>query len=739
MDPLRKVKDASGQYQYADLSPSSTSFPTSQNATGGQRMSSGTESAISKTIQASNIPWGGHVDASALVGSLSRFALTTCGMAIHVPSKTNGLVILDKDIERFLSPILAENGAAHVRGLSRDLLRSSEDRRALSESLGIKMDSPVAAALFGDSSDFPNECILDFERRLARISDREFFCDLAADLIPVPVSYAKLERRGFFSPGGAGPGPPDNPGVRIPFGTPGVEDDGAGGGSPSLDSDGSSPKVSAEADDDREFVRSVSTRLCAAYDSDRLGIRVLHRLLGAPFHADLMAHVKDFPQARIVAEEFGMPILSSSASAAQRKAFVASVKDRLAMVLHEFDAADRNLPRPPHRVWADGSRDGRSERQSIPISDDDSYALPRRGRTDGEVKDMAARLELERIVQARVTASQMRCKASIAKLRALSSEPFPEEFASVKGLPAQVLMEIDVALQRQLLLRGLLEKAVALSAATAGGLMARRAALVLKKPDAHFARMIPLLIQSGSGLSRLTLLERTYGLFPTESWAFLAALEEYTGTPNADVEELYRAASSATWKDSSGQPAVSKDYLLIFELLSRVDGEEAEFNVEKVFNAMMQGIVQVGLGSVPEWNSIWRELLTESLKWKASGHVLRPALDLAMDRLGKYSLTEATTQQIRSVYSPSGVLVAELQVDSGDPWSGQERQVQAVDMSPEEFGKFDLFQLSQEDKPSGRLCFKCSTPYLYGSDFCINCRIFKDDIWHCIICNAPTQ
>ena len=67
-----------------------------------------------------------------------------------------------------------------------------------------------------------------------------------------------------------------------------------------------------------------------------------------------MAHVKDFPQARIVAEEFGMPILSSSASAAQRKAFVASVKGRLAMVLHEFEAADRDPPHPPHRVWTDG-------------------------------------------------------------------------------------------------------------------------------------------------------------------------------------------------------------------------------------------------------------------------------------------------------------------------------------------------------------------------------------------------
>ena len=149
--------------------------------------------------------------------------------------------------------------------------------------------------------------------------------------------------------------------------------------------------------------------------------------------------------------------------------------------------------------------------------------------------------------------------------------------------------------------------------------MAKRAAVILNKPDAHFARMLPRLIQSGSGIGRLSVFERTHGVFPTETWAFLAALDEYTGTPNVDVEELYRAPADATWRDAGGLPSVSKDYLTIFELLARVDGEESEFNIEKVFGSMMQGIERVGLGLIPEWNTLWRLLLTESLRWKASG------------------------------------------------------------------------------------------------------------------------
>ena len=88
-----------------------------------------------------------------------------------------------------------------------------------------------------------------------------------------------------------------------------------------------------------------------------------------------------------------------------------------------------------------------------------------------------------------------------------------------------------------------------------------------------------------------------------------------------------------------------------------------DFNVEKVFGSMMQGIERVGIGPIPEWNSLWRELLTESLRWKASGLTARSALDFSMNLLGKYSLTEATTQQLRSVYSPDGALVAEVSAD----------------------------------------------------------------------------
>ena len=152
------------------------------------------------------------------------------------------------------------------------------------------------------------------------------------------------------------------------------------------------------------------------------------------------------------------------------------------------------------------------------VSDDEDGPISlRRGRIDGEVRDIAAIAELTRGVQARVTASHQRLRATIAKLREKSPQLFPEVFADVKGLPVSALMEIDAAFQRQGLLQGLVKKALALSAATPGGLMARRAALIFNKPDAHFAKRVAFLMSSGSGLSRLTVVERTFGIFPVES------------------------------------------------------------------------------------------------------------------------------------------------------------------------------------------------------------------------------
>ena len=159
--------------------------------------------------------------------------------------------------------------------------------------------------------------------------------------------------------------------------------------------------------------------------------------------------------------------------------------------------------------------------------------------------------------------------------------------------------------------------------------------------------------------------------------------------------------------------------------MARADGEEVDFNVEKVFNFMMAGLEQVGLGAISEWHSLWRKVLTQSLKWKASGVIQRSALDETMDLFGEYSLTEATTQQIRSVYSAKGSLVAEVLLDRAPPGPSSVWASPVPNMEQAEFDLYDVYQLSQQTKvSSSRRCGKCSLPLEYGSDLCLNCGEF---------------
>ena len=102
--------------------------------------------------------------------------------------------------------------------------------------------------------------------------------------------------------------------------------------------------------------------------------------------------------------------------------------------------------------------------------------------------------------------------------------------------------------------------------------------------------MLASLMEGKDGLGSLTVMERTFGILPFDSWGVLAALSEYTGTPNPTVEELYKAAARSSFRDASGQPSVSKDYMTVFELMARADGDEAPFNVEKVFNGLTGAI-----------------------------------------------------------------------------------------------------------------------------------------------------
>ena len=148
-------------------------------------------------------------------------------------------------------------------------------------------------------------------------------------------------------------------------------------------------------------------------------------------------------------------------------------------------------------------------------------------------------------MQARLTAGQMRFKSSIAKMRGLCRCPIPDHFADVKNLPVPLLMELDAALRRQsLLLASYAKKAVAISSSTAGGLLARRAAVVLDNPDAHFSRILSTLLDGPTGLDSLTVLERTFGIFPVDSWAFLAALFEYTSSHLSTFAQLNKSKFS---------------------------------------------------------------------------------------------------------------------------------------------------------------------------------------------------
>jgi hypothetical protein len=110
-----------------------------------------------------------------------------------------------------------------------------------------------------------------------------------------------------------------------------------------------------------------------------------------------------------------------------------------------------------------------------------------------------------------------------------------------------------------------------------------------------------------------------------------------------------------------------------------------------------------------------------------------------MEMLGAFSLTEATTQQIRSVYSSPSVFVA-LVLDDEEPPQQLQAELSVPDMDAEEFKRYDVFELSQVDKPlSDHQCISCATQYKYGSDFCDTCRQYKQSTWFCGICNAPTQ
>ena len=114
MDPKLRINVNSGnQYDFTSSSSTSafTSFTspsirsgaapsTSSGASSG--MTRNLDQATRMVVELSNIPWVGSASGATLVKSLNRASLTSCGLSLHSPYKTSGLIELDKNSEKLL-------------------------------------------------------------------------------------------------------------------------------------------------------------------------------------------------------------------------------------------------------------------------------------------------------------------------------------------------------------------------------------------------------------------------------------------------------------------------------------------------------------------------------------------------------------------------------------------------------------------------------------------------------------
>ena len=120
----------------------------------------------------------------------------------------------------------------------------------------------------------------------------------------------------------------------------------------------------------------------------------------------------------------------------QKKLFVADIKAKLTAFVGALARVGGGAPPSPWPRSSPTRGEGLSSSRPVVVSDDEDGPISsRRGRINGEVRDIAAIAELTRGVQARVTASHQRLRATLAKLREKSPQLFPEVFADVKGLP----------------------------------------------------------------------------------------------------------------------------------------------------------------------------------------------------------------------------------------------------------------------------------------------------------------
>ena len=165
--------------------------------------------------------------------------------------------------------------------------------------------------------------VLDFERSTAALSSTISNGDFPTDIIPLPSLAVKSERRRFVDNSTLDEAEADR--LDDAEGQPGEGDGSSGGGVLPTEAGDKTAHTLIGGEDSREFLKTVFRRFEAAYGSPRVGMVIIRRLIGAleaPTDIDVVGYIRDISQAKIVAEEFGVTLLTSVATSKDKKSFV---------------------------------------------------------------------------------------------------------------------------------------------------------------------------------------------------------------------------------------------------------------------------------------------------------------------------------------------------------------------------------------------------------------------------------
>ena len=90
--------NSSSQYDFTSTITSASPFNT-----GSSGLARNLDQAMKNATNSSTVKWTDFVYGADIFKSLDKTSLTSCGLSLHSPFDTNGLIVLDGEEEKLLS------------------------------------------------------------------------------------------------------------------------------------------------------------------------------------------------------------------------------------------------------------------------------------------------------------------------------------------------------------------------------------------------------------------------------------------------------------------------------------------------------------------------------------------------------------------------------------------------------------------------------------------------------------